>query len=111
MHISGDMALVLIWVHIIADFFMQTRKMATNKSKSNKWLFTHVCVYTIPFLYFGVKFALLNLVLHFITDFISSRITSHFWSKQNGYAFFGTIGIDQGIHITCLIKTYEWLCL
>ncbi len=102
--------LTLIWLHFIADFVLQTREMATKKSSDLYWLSCHVTVYTITFmLFFGPIFALMNGVLHFVTDFITSRLTTHFYKKENMQMFFTTIGFDQAIHASTLILTYVWL--
>jgi hypothetical protein len=66
-------------------------------------------MYSVPFLYFGWKFALFNLVAHFIVDFISSRVVAYFWHKDNKYASFAFIGLDQAIHLTILLLSYNIL--
>jgi hypothetical protein len=99
----------LIWVHFVADFLLQTDKMATNKSTSNKWLGIHVAVYTIPFLCWGWKFALINGAAHFVTDWFTSRGTSYLWKREKRHWFFALIGLDQAIHMTTLALTYQWL--
>lgn len=102
---------MLVWMHLVADFIFQTDKMAINKSKSNLWLGFHVLVYSIPFLFFGLKFAALTYAGHFITDYISSRITSKLWHKGERHWFFVVIGIDQAVHMTCLIGAAQYLGL
>ena len=92
-------------MHLFADFILQTDQMAINKSKSNFWLTLHIACYSVPFLIFGWKFALVNAIGHWITDFITSRITSYLWKKEERHWFFVTIGIDQAIHLTTLILT------
>ena len=101
--------ILLVWVHFISDFVFQSNQMAQNKSTSIKWLSIHVGVYSILFLWWGWKFALLNGILHWMTDFVTSRISSYYWKKNEMHWFFTTIGCDQAIHLTCLIGTYLWL--
>jgi len=109
--------LILVWTHLFADFFLQTDKMAISKSSSNAWLSVHVSAYIIPFLILcGWKFAAVNFVAHWLTDFFSSRATTKLWklgeaanaAKQpNSYRhwFFTVIGVDQALHMTALILT------
>lgn len=115
----------VIIVHWVADFVCQTDEMAVNKSKSWYWLGYHVCVYT-SILFLGMVvclsflvgfekfltepsiitglfvFAVINGVLHFITDAITSRVSSHLWQKGDRHNFFVMVGFDQVIHYTCL---------
>jgi hypothetical protein len=97
--------LMLVWTHWFADFVCQTDEMALNKSKSNKWLSIHVLVYSVCFIWMGWKFALINGICHWITDFITSRINSHLVKLESKHWFFTCIGFDQAIHITTLLLT------
>ena len=111
--------LAIFVVHFLADFVFQTSQMATGKSKSLKWLSIHVGVYGLVSLlsmylvgnsvnsyYLGFSWWLGNVALHFITDFLTSKVTSHFWESKNLRLFFVMIGFDQLIHNVCLIGTY-----
>ena len=101
--------LSLIWIHFIADFMMQSDRIALNKSKSNLILLQHVAIYGIFLLPFGLVFALVNTVLHFITDYCTSRATSALWKNNQRHWFFVVIGLDQAIHMTCLFVSYAML--
>ena len=101
--------IALIWVHFVADFILQTDYIAINKSKSNWVLSLHVALYMIPMCIFGVTFAIVNAILHFVTDWATSRCTSYLWRHNQRHWFFTVIGLDQAIHMTCLLTTYAML--
>ena len=100
---------ILIWMHFIADFVLQSDKMANSKSSSNKWLLIHVSIYTLPFFWFGWQFAVINGVAHFMTDFVTARATSYLWKKEERHWFFVVIGLDQALHMTALMLSYHYL--
>lgn len=100
--------LALVWLHFFADFMLQSDRIAVAKSADNGALALHVCLYTLPFLFFGVWFAMVNMLLHFATDFVSSRVASHFHQKGDRHNFFVTIGADQAVHMSCLILTASY---
>lgn len=101
--------IALIWFHFVADFMFQSDKIAIAKSSDNAALGLHVLLYTIPFWYFGFWFVFVNAVLHFATDWCTSRATTYLWKKGDRHNFFVVIGLDQAIHMTCLLTTYWWL--
>ena len=101
--------IIIIWMHFVADFLLQTRKVGENKSGSNKILLWHVTLYSIPFFWFGWQFAVINAALHFVTDWFTSRATKEAYRNNNMSLFWGIIGFDQAIHMTTLILTYAWL--
>ena len=119
--------IVLLAAHWVADFVLQTNWQATNKSKNCKALSGHVLSYTgvlllVSFFVLGFDtnagmfvirpilwaFVLLNGVLHFCTDYVTSRITSKLYVKQDWHNFFVVIGFDQLIHQTTLAVTLWW---
>lgn len=99
----------LVWVHAFADFVLQTDKMATSKSSSNKWLALHVGIYALWLVPFGWRFALVNFAAHFCTDWVTSRATTKLWKAGERHWFFVVIGADQALHMTALVLTYWWL--
>lgn len=123
--------LFLIYNHWLADFLLQTEDMATKKSTSNYWLFRHVLAYTngmIPSMILtwivsgsfivAISWWILNSVLHYITDYYTSRWTSKLYANKQFYspnkyikifnfpAFFSVIGFDQCIHYTCIFVSF-----
>jgi hypothetical protein len=59
-----------------------------------------------PILLMWLIFVVINGVLHFITDFYTSRLTSYFWSIGDRHNFFVVVGLDQLIHCFCIIITF-----
>ena len=109
--------LILLSVHFVADFVLQTDWQARNKSKNWEALARHVGVYTLCFIPFAVwafpmgdsravPFVVITFVLHFITDAITSRINSRMWAAKRVHAFFVGIGADQLSHAYALAWTF-----
>lgn len=118
--------LTLLAAHFVGDFLLQSDQMAINKSKSDKWLLLHVLVYSACFLPWGWRFALVTAVLHFWTDFWTSRLTSKLWfmtplgpstrptlwrvkTPNTRHWFFVAIGADQLLHYVTLALTWRFL--
>lgn len=107
--------LLIVWLHWIADFILQSDYTAKNKSKSNLVLLNHVAIYAIPFFIasvfwsFSPVWIILNAALHFVIDWCTSRVTSKLWAKQQVHNFFVVIGLDQALHLTCLLVTYYFM--
>lgn len=112
----------LLVVHFVADFMLQSDWMAQNKSKNWSALSIHILVYTmvlqvacIPLLWASFPFdklryyALINGVLHFATDAITSRINKRLWEAKEVHWFFVGVGADQLIHQFTLALTLMWL--
>lgn len=101
--------IIVFWLHFIADFFLQTQYMSMNKSKDSWVLGSHCLLYSFPLMFFGVEYGIINGILHFPVDFITSRITSKLYQKKEYHWFFVIIGLDQAIHMTVLVLTLAWL--
>ena len=134
------MAIPVLWlaVHFVADFVLQSNWMAQNKSKRWDALALHCVVYGACWLWLGLTFAAVTCALHFLTDAVTSRITSRLWffrmkagiweqasftvpkhgqtlvnpwMPEGGdrHYFFVAIGADQVIHYATLAATGYWL--
>lgn len=109
--ISLHIVLLIIAIHWVADFVLQSTKMATTKSKRLLPLLAHVGTYLLVLSVMTQMWSwcLLNAALHFMTDYVTSRITSRLWAANRTHDFFTVIGLDQLIHYTCLLGTFVWM--
>jgi hypothetical protein len=112
----------ILTIHWIFDFFAQTHWQATNKSKNNVALASHVGVYSIGLilivllnfgyfqhLSYAIGYVVLNAVAHFFTDYVTSRASSSLYEKEEFHDFFVVIGFDQLLHYLTLIVTFMLL--
>lgn len=116
--------ILMLSIHWIADFVLQTHWQATNKSKNNIALTQHVTTYSIcwlapiwllfwsgPFnmigaLTFSMIFSIITFLFHWITDYFTSRLNSKLWAKGDVHNFFVSVGFDQILHYVQLFGTY-----
>jgi hypothetical protein len=108
--ISLQIILLIMAIHFIGDFVLQSHWMALNKSRNNEALWIHCLVYC-AFLWImtlSPVWAFLNLFLHFGVDYITSRINAKLWQKGDVHYFFVGVGADQLIHYICLFGTFVW---
>ena len=113
--IQVDILLILLATHWVADFVAQSDWMATNKSNNIYALSIHVAAYTailavvsctvFGFTFNAVTFILLNCLLHFMIDMITSKISSYLWGIGSRHWFFVAIGFDQFLHQVCIVLT------
>ena len=107
-------ALVVLIVHFIADFILQSHWMAINKSKSWLALLAHGATYTAMLFACTAagawQYGLVNGLVHTAVDAVTSRITSALWKRGQVHNFFVVVGADQLIHTTFLLWTATlWL--
>lgn len=122
--------ILILFTHFIADFVLQSRKIGNNKHKSTVAVMQHAALYAsilwcvlllfapLDKHYFKIVssttmleiFILVNGILHFITDWFTSRITHYFYQFTWGEKkFWVTIGLDQFIHTATLIISAYYL--
>lgn len=128
--VTRSVPLSLLVAHFIGDFPLQTDQMALGKSKNRQDLTDHVFVYSLCFLFWGLPFACVTFLTHWITDYFTSRATSKLWFFRptgvffnaggdrsemwipkggSRHWFFVMIGFDQLIHFTTLALTYHYV--
>ena len=110
--------LYILTSHWIGDFVFQSRYLADRKSKDFFILLCHVLLYTAAVavglaLALGTitdpdigRFLTVNFFAHFITDAITSRITTRLYAGGHIYFLFTTIGFDQLLHTSILYASY-----
>lgn len=116
-HDALAVVLFLLAMHYIGDFVLQTHWQASNKSRSNRALTGHVLTYSLTLGIFAVSvhnvldfahpvmWVTINALLHFMTDYVTSRASSKRFGR-NWHDFFVIIGFDQLLHYTTLLTTY-----
>ena len=117
--------IVLLFAHFFADFVVQPDSMALEKWHSNKALWAHIGVYTLSLfawvamvlapeygadaLPYFVGWAVFNGLVHFATDYVTSRDSHQLWVEKDVRMFFIMIGLDQFLHYVVLIISYAIL--
>ncbi len=108
--------MIFVWIllaHWMGDYGFQTSKMALGKSHHFKWLAYHVLTYTSILLIcslllfpleIAIGYLLINGVLHGITDFFTSKLTSKY--RETPRIFYIVLGLDQMIHTITLYVTF-----
>lgn len=117
--------ILLILTHIIFDFVLQSRTIATNKSSSLKYLIPHLVILFAGLVIFTILsgrynpnqrilFIFGNIVLHGLIDwniwnlykFITikrfPKVDSSFKYYEDGL-FYDFIAFDQGLHAFCYL--------
>lgn len=109
---------IIVVLHFIGDFVLQSDKDAKCKSRSLKCLVSHTSTYIIPFVLVGICFysfslvtlyVLITFLAHTITDYFTSKINSKLYQSGNTHNFFIGIGADQVLHYVQLFVTYYFL--
>ena len=123
----------VLFTHFLADFVYQSREIATTKSSNNISLLKHVAIYAgvlgiatavdIGFAFFGwpdkykasigkqIAFIIFNVVMHFVTDYFTSRASTKAYKTGDLHRFWCVIGFDQMIHATTLYWSWKAMTL
>jgi hypothetical protein len=109
---------LLLLAHWIGDFALQSSEMASRKSHSIRWLSLHVLTYgavlgLFSFVLFPYhvawKYLLVNVLLHFITDFFTSKLAAQY--QKNLRIFYPIIGFDQMLHMLAIFWSLQFFNL
>jgi hypothetical protein len=126
--------ILILFLHFVSDFVLQSRDMGRKKGKNLYWLTTHVFVYSLSFTFLWflltkplnnpynevIMFFSLVFSTHWITDYFTSKLSGGFYLKMNEsksvktknfyeWLFWLIIGFDQFIHIASLILIAKYI--
>lgn len=120
---STTIIISLLVIHYIADYLFQTRRQGNGKASSLYLLGEHVFTYMNVFgiglclmMVTGIApnivpdiwiFMCITFLLHFVTDFVTSKATKKLWAQKKEYATFAVMGLDQLLHTTGLVITWQ----
>lgn len=116
---------IILLIHWVADFILQTDKQAKGKSENWNALLDHTCTYSLFWFFAGLifssylndnyaniaMFTSFTFICHTITDYFTSRLNSYLWKRGDSYKFFISVGFDQILHYVQLFLTYKYLFL
>jgi len=119
MTITIQMVVFILLIHFLGDFALQTPEQASNKSSSGYFLLMHVATYSAVWfiamyamtgmLRLSFCFTWATFVMHYLTDYITSRISKKFFEVKDYHNGFVVVGFDQVLHYLQLLFTYEIL--
>ena len=104
--ISLYLVFLILFAHYFGDFILQTNEMAINKSKSFLFLIDHIMMYMIGIFMIMIIpaaiglfkaetiiiWTILNGGIHFVFDFVTSKINAKLRQKENKHNFFWSNG-------------------
>ena len=107
--------LVLMTMHYIADYGVQTRWQGENKSHNLDALFSHITSYFLCLLVAALfilpwqvacLYASINALHHLTTDYFTSQWGAQAFKQGDLARFWQVHGLDQLLHISWLYLTY-----
>lgn len=122
-----ELIIMILIIHWIADFVMQTDKEAKGKSESFIILLQHAGSYTGVFVFcllaitaiagpvapavftFLMEFAFITFISHAAIDYYTSRVHKKLYMEKKHHEFFTSIGFDQLLHYIQLFTTFTIL--
>lgn len=114
--ISLSNILLILLIHFLADFALQTDKQAKEKSFNKQQLLYHVATYSAVWFvaswamlgfFAAILFTVVTFSTHYWIDYHSSRINKPFFKAGNYHDGFVVVGADQLVHYVQLFATYR----
>lgn len=116
---NSQLFVIILVVHYLADFALQTQEQAERKSFDNEALTQHAGNYATVWLlisygllgtwYKPLIFACITFICHFMTDMYTSKVVKKYFEKKDWHNGFVVIGADQVLHYVQLLITFAIL--
>jgi hypothetical protein len=117
--------LLIVLIHFLADFALQTHDQAIGKGVGTHWfnidLLKHVLNYSLVWgvfilavynnFWIAIGFFIITFIAHYITDFITSRLSKPLFESKDFHNGFVVVGADQVAHYVQLYYTFYLLNL
>lgn len=103
--------IIIIFLHFLFDWGFQPRKWADKKHNEPRALLAHVFIVTLGLIVIGwhmnlgediVPFLVINVLLHTVTDWISSGVYKNLVDGNKLQASIAVVALDQFIHLAVL---------
>ena len=117
--------IMIVAVHWICDFVLQTDEQAKNKSSNIFYLLEHTAFYSVAWtvilllisatciaggiVFMSIPKILLFGLITFVCHTVTSRLNSKLWAKGDVHNFFVSIGFNQVLHYVQLVLTLKYL--
>ena len=109
--------ILVLFLHLIFDFCLQTSDMAINKAVSFSWLTRHCAIYSlwgfVVSCILGLHISLILIVMsylfvtHIFIDFVTSKINRKLSNLKDKHLFFAMIGFDQLLHYITIFWFFD----
>jgi hypothetical protein len=108
--------IILIVMHAVGDFFLQSNRLNKLKALKKSLLLKHVGIYTSLFIVLsplilgltiveGLYYSFLNGFLHLVVDYFTSKAKFKY-TETSDSKYIIVVVIDHVIHISVLIASY-----
>lgn len=104
---------IILLMHYVADFLLQSQNVRKNKHDSLEEMFTHIGIYSVVMMCTTWVLGLppiwwaINVLAHLAVDFMTAPASHSFFSTEDYWWGMNIVGLDQLIHIFILIATYN----
>lgn len=112
--------IVIILIHVLGDSILLGKRLRKLKINSIPLQLKHVGIYTSLFLFLSpfllgltikqsIVYSLLNAVLHFIVDYLFTKVKVKYWTNKQYIFIVIYSGLEHFVHVSILIATFLYM--